>query len=194
MSRTQEILNEANERLTIAKCGLAMVLSGQGEGRVGLRNVAVFGRMVTFATNNFRSVVPNFEKWDSDAKVRHFDNDECRYMYQLRNVIEKQARTPTSVSVHIHSFNTNDISKFERPPSAGSFFIGDQNGGTGWMVVDSEGNETPYYLALPPEIGNVWLSLPENDGRNAGEVASKYVASLEAYFIEVKAFIGQAQP
>jgi hypothetical protein len=193
MSRIQEILGEANAHLTTAKLGLSMLFSGQGEGRIGLRNVAVFGRMVTFATNNFRSEVPNFKEWDSNAKVRHFGNDECRYMYKLRNVIEKQARTPTSVSAFISSFNASDINKFERPPNAASFFIGDQNGGTGWEVIDSKGNKTPYYVVLPPEMGNVWITLPENEGRNAGEVAGNYVASLEAYLAEVKMHVELVQ-
>ncbi len=192
MSRVNEILNEANERLKIAKCGLDMILASQGEGRIGVRNVAVFGRMVTFATNNLRSIVDDFENWDVKAKQRHFDNDECRYMTQLRNVIEKQARTPVSMSAHIRSFNTNDMNKFPRPPGATSFFIGDHNGGTGWMIMDADKNETPYYVALPPEIGKVWFTLPENEGKNVEDVASKYVACLENYLAEVTAFAGRA--
>jgi hypothetical protein len=193
MSRIYEILNEANERLSVAKCGLAMVISGQGEGRIGIRNVAVFGRMVTFATNNLRSSIANFEAWDTEAKSRHFNNVECQYMYKLRNVIEKEARTPTSISMQLSSFNTNDLNKFERPPGAKDFFIGDQNGGTGWMVEDAEGNQTPYYVSLPSEIGNVSLLLPENDGKDAGEVTAKYVTSLEAYLTEVKSFVEESK-
>ncbi len=188
MSRIDEILNEANERLKIAKCGLDMILASQGEGRIGVRNVAVFGRMVTFATNNLRSVVSDFEQWDIEAKQRYFDNDECRYMTKLRNVIEKEARTPVSTSTHIRSFNTDDINKFPRPPGATSFFIGDQNGGTGWTIVDADKNQTPYYVALPPEIGRVWFTLPENEGKNVEDVASKYVECLDGYLAEATAF------
>ena len=115
MSRIQEILREANDRLLVAKSGLAMIVGGVGEGRIGLRNVAVFGRMVTFATNNLRSNLAGFDDWDMDAKRKHFDDPDCRYMYELRNVIEKQARTPVSMSVHIHAFSPSDLQKFERP-------------------------------------------------------------------------------
>jgi hypothetical protein len=113
-------------------------------------------------------------------------------MYQLRNVIEKQARTPVAISAHIQSFNTSDINRFPRPPGAISFFMGDQNGGTGWMIIDAEKNEIPYYVALPPEIGKVRLTLPENEGKNVEDVASKYVACLENYLAEVTAFAKRA--
>lgn len=192
MGRLDEILSEAEARLQVAKCGLSMISRGEGEGKIGLRNVAVFGRMVTFATNNLKSVVEGFADWDALAKQRHFDNETCRYMNQLRTVIEKQARTPTAVAMEI-SFSTDDLKRFERPPGARGFFIGDQNGGTGWLIADQEGNETPYYVALPPEFGRVWLMLTEHDGRDASEVASSYVSALEAYLNELKVFVGGAK-
>jgi hypothetical protein len=191
MFRVEEILREADERLAVTRSGFAMMSAGQGEARIGLRNVAVFGCMVTFATNNLRSVVDGFEVWDVDMKAKHFGAPECKYMYELRNVIEKQARTPVSMSAHISSFNTNDINRFPRPSGATSFFIGDQNGGSGWMVPDGKGNETAYYVALPSDIGSVWLNLPEFEGRNATEVAGIYLGSLESYLVDVRVFTAQ---
>jgi hypothetical protein len=193
MTCVEEILREAREHLLVAKSGLAMIVSGLGEGRIGLRNVAVFGRMVTFATNNLRSCLSGFDDWDIAAKRRHFDNTDCRYMNELRNVIEKQARTPVSMSAHIYSFRMGDQRKFERPPGATSFFIGDRNGGSGWLVPGPDGNEVPFYVALPPEIGKVTLSLPENGGRSAAECAGSYVAALEAYLDDLKRFAQERQ-
>jgi hypothetical protein len=137
-----------------------------------------------------RSVIDGFEEWDVLAKRERFDNDACKYMYELRNVIEKEARTPTAVAVDIVNFNTSDIDRFPRPPGAHAFFIGDQNGGTGWQIIDSSGNETPYYVALPEEFGRVWLMLPEHDGGDAFQVASAYIGALEAYLADMKAFLG----
>jgi hypothetical protein len=190
MGRLDEILSEAEARLQVAKCGASMISRGEGEGKIGLRNVAVFGRMVTFATNNLKSVVEGFADWDALAKQRHFDNETCRYMNELRNVIEKQARTPTAVAVHLTAFNTDDLNRFERPPGAKSFVIGDQNGGTGWLIEGPDGTTTTYYVALPQEFGRVWLMLPEHDSRDAFKVASSYVDALEAYLDDLKRYVG----
>lgn len=149
MSRINEILHEANERLEVAKYGLNMINASKGEGKIGLRNVAVFGRMVTFATNNLRSQVEGFEVWDADAKLRHLSNDECRYMVKIRNVIEKEARTPVATNAYVREFSMDVLNRFPHPPGARSFFIGDRNGGTGWMILD-ENNEENTLLCRAP--------------------------------------------
>ena len=189
MTRIAEIMLEAKARLKAVECGVEMLSAGQGDARTGVRNVAVFGRMVTFATNNLRSVVEGFIGWDVKAKQRHFDCDECRYMYRLRNVIEKQARTPVSVSAHIRSLDTSDLARFPRPPRATSFFVGDRNGGSGWMILNADGEKTPFYIDLPPEVGEAWLDLPEFGGRRALDVSNTYLISLENYLLDVEDFI-----
>ncbi len=194
MPRPKEIILEAKERFKVAHFGLEMLQAGQGEARIGLRNIAVFGRMATFATNNLRSIVDGFQAWDVGAKARHFNNENCKYMNDLRNVIEKQARTPLASVAHVKSFQPADLNKFPRPPGAFGFFIGDMNGGSGWLVAGPDGEEGRFYVSLPEEIGRVWCILPEFGNKDAVSVATEYINSLENYLYEVEVYVTGREP
>jgi hypothetical protein len=87
------VIRSAEDRLRTARFGDAVV----------------FGRMVTFALQNLRSVVPEFDGW-YQAKQEEMKSDPLmRYFYQLRTKIETQVGRHTSSSVHIKQLFNNFI-------------------------------------------------------------------------------------
>lgn len=65
----RQILDETEELLRTAQFGLRTCALAQSErARTGLRNSVVFGRMVTFALQNLRSVSPDFEAWYAEKQ------------------------------------------------------------------------------------------------------------------------------
>ena len=70
MRRVREILKEAQECLDTARVGLAIAKLGPSEVKAGFRNLAIFGKMVTFSTNNLKGKVDGFEEWDRAAKQK----------------------------------------------------------------------------------------------------------------------------
>jgi hypothetical protein len=111
---------------------------------------------------HLRTVVPEFSEWYSQKQEEMRNDPLMRYFAKLRTSIEKKAHTPTTVGVHIKSFSGPDFQRFgPAPPGAESFFMGDQNGGSGWHVPKSDGTTETYYVELPAEIGEVNLHLPD---------------------------------
>jgi hypothetical protein len=190
MSRVAQILSEAQERLDTAKVGFEQAKLGSYHVRAGFRNVAIYGKMVTFCTNNLRGKVDGFEEWDAAAKQTYFDNDVARVMTDARNQFEKQASNPIFSSTHIKSFSPQDLAKISKPANATGFFIGDRMGGSGWMLQMKNGDKLPFYIDLPPEIGEVKTVLPHGEKTlDLMEVAEQYLDSLQAYLDELRAFV-----
>ena len=190
MSRVQEILSEAKERLETAKLGLSIAKLGPSEVKSGFRNVAIYGKMVTFCTNNLRGKVEGFEAWDHAAKEKYFHNDVARAMSDARNQYEKQARNPIRSVAHIKSFRRQDLTKVPKPANAIRFFIGDSVGGSGWMLQMENGDQLPPYIDLPPEIGEVKTVLyHKGEQLDLLKAAEEYLLSLEGYFDELRAFV-----
>lgn len=179
----KQIIDEATDLLRTAQFGLED-MARPGRARTGLRNVVVFGRMVTFALQNLRSACPDFDEWYAEKVTEMKADPLMRYLHELRTTIEKKASTPVQTSAYIRSFSSGDISRFQpAPPGAKDFFIGDRAGGSGWMVQTEHGEE-PYYVELPPDIGEVHLHLEgaptEYEGRPAAELLSTYLEKLNA--------------
>jgi hypothetical protein len=191
-SRISEILGEAQERLNTAQVGLDLARRGPDLVKSGLRNVAIFGKMVTFCSNNLRGKVDGFQEWDRGAKQKYFENDIARAMSDARNQFEKQASNPISSATYIKSFSTQDLATFPKPPNAIGFFIGDRMGGSGWMVQMENGDRVRFYIDLPPEIGESKTIL-----RHGGKAldligaAEEYLHSLQSYLNDLRAFVGE---
>ena len=195
MSRVAEVLREAQERLETARVGLKHAKLSPYELKGGFRNVAIYGRMVTFCTNNLRGKVAGFEEWDQDAKQRYFDNDVARAMIDARNQFEKQASNPIFSSAHIKSFSAQDVARLPKPPNAIAFFIGDRVGGSGWMLKMDNGDELPFYIDLPAEIADVKVILPHRgQSLDAIQVAEEYLHALQCYLDELRSFVEKKQP
>ena len=191
----QEIIQEAEELLQTAKFGLEDMRYKPERHRTGLRNAVVFGRNTTFALQNLRGVLPGFDEWYVPRQKEMSSNPLLKFFHNLRNKIEKQASTPTTSATHVHTFNANDLNKFPRPLFAKGFFLGDQNGGSGWIVSLPSGKEEKYYINLPVDIAEseVYLAdAPTDNGqqRTAIELVESYLQYVEALLYEARQVFG----
>jgi hypothetical protein len=183
-------LAEARELLETARCGLMIAKLGPSEVKAGFRNVAVYGKMVTFCTNNRRGKVDGFEEWDRAAKEKYFNSDVARAMSDVRNQFEKQARNPIFSATHIKSYSPQDLARFPKPENAVGFFIGDRFGGSGWLLQMENGDQLPFYIDLPAEIGESrTILLHEGTSLDLIDAADQYLDALEGYLDELTDFV-----
>jgi hypothetical protein len=189
----KEIITEAEDLLRTARFGLEDMEQRPGRAKTGLRNAVVFGRNTTWALQNLKGKAVGFEKWYAAKQEEMKADPLMKYFCDLRTSIEKKASTPTVMSAHIHSFSGNDMAKFgPPPPGATSFFIGDQNGGTGWAVPTPDGGEEKYYVQLPSEIGEVHLHLPE--APEQGEIRNgKAIDLVRIYLNKIGELVSEAR-
>lgn len=156
---TKDILQKTKDALKAAELGLDDVVKDDPNRRAsGLRNVVVFGRSVTNILQNLRSTEPSFDDWYRKYREEMEKDELMRYMYELRSIILKEGELQTSSSVYIRKLNTNDVSRFPRPPNAIGFFVGDGLGGSGWQVKMPDGSIERYYVDLPEETCEVNLN------------------------------------
>ncbi|PYY70726.1 hypothetical protein CRX42_09885 [Pseudomonas jessenii] len=162
-------IKRAQQVLDTAYFGLKTLKSGDpAEKSAGLRNVLVFGRSVTFVIQNLRTIVgeSKFNSWYEPHQNQMRADPLMRYFVEARNNLEKQGRLDVAVSGTVHSFSGGDLAKIEKPPfDATSFFMGDQNGGSGWEMDLGGGETIKYYVSIPKTVGEfrqVFHSLPDN--------------------------------
>jgi hypothetical protein len=78
------------------------------------------------------------------------------------------------------------------PPGAKAFFIGDENGGSGWVIPQPDGSDEKYYVELPPNIGITSMHLP-NAPKFEGPDYPKADQLIEAYLAKVKELVRVAR-
>lgn len=151
---TNGVLLNLKSTLEMAEYGLRDLQSDDPKyTEVGLRNLAMHGRSVTFVLQNLRSLEPNFEEWYRGVQEEIKSSELCSFFKDLRNEIEKQGKVrPTNISATINYFSTDMIERFPRPKNAVGFFLGDQLGGSGWEVELPDGSRDKIYLDLPKDI------------------------------------------
>lgn len=178
-------IKRAEQVLDTAYFGLKVLRGGApSERSAGLRNVLVFGRSVTFVIQNLKSIVgvDRFEKWYAPYQDQMRSDPLMKYFVEARNNLEKQGRLDVSVSADIHSLNFSDIDKLEAPPfEATSFFIGDSDGGSGWVMDLGNGDSIKYYVNIPRsmvEVKQVFHSLPENIPAELKELSVDELSSI----------------
>ena len=122
-----------------------------------MHNVVMTGRTVTFVLKNMQHVAPNFQTWYKPWEDEMRQDPLLRYFKDLRNKIEKQGREGAVNNLYINFFNTSrDVPP--APPGATSFFMGDENGGSGWEVRLEDGSIQKIYIELPERMGRTWFS------------------------------------
>jgi len=198
LSEIEATIKKAEEMLETARCGFEDLIANDKSRRiVGLRNLIVFGRTVTFVLQNLRSkmvegefdvwYIPKQEEMKKDVVMKHF--------VTLRNELEKQGNLPVSTSVHITEFSFSDIDKYKKPPGTVGFFVGDQFGGSGFEVELSDGSKEKYYVNLPEEKVKVtqhFSNFPDHiESMTIEEASEYYIARLNQLVIDAKEyFIG----
>lgn len=191
--RAREILKEARECLEAARVGLQEARRGPYHLKAGVRNVAVFGRMSTFQTNNLKGKIDGFEAWDKQAKAEFFSNPIARAMVEARNSFEKASQNPISSITRINSFGTSDLNSMPRPKNAVSFFVGDRIGGSGWMIKMENGDMIPFYIELPPNIGRVDAVVRTAVGsKNVLDASEEYLSMIQHYLDALEDFCERA--
>ena len=162
---TSKILNDVQETLKTAELGFAMLTKGAPNLKLcGLRDLVIFGRVVTFVLQNLRSTESKFDEWYFKYREEMKSDPLLVYFRDLRNELEKEGSLNLSVKTQIKHFNLQqDLVRFgPPPPNAKSFFIGDNLGGIGWEVQLPDGSIEKYYVNLPSDIGSVSLHFPKS--------------------------------
>jgi hypothetical protein len=164
----------------------------------GLRNVAIFGRSVTFVLQNLRSQTPGFDHWYAPRVEQMKADTLMKYFIELRNSIEKKGDDLARANLDLIQFSTDDVATLgPRPPGAIGVFFGDTAGGSGWRIENAPGMTEPYYVELPPEIGRTWATLadtPKEHGDDPVDLCDRYIAKLEKLVADAEGEFGLVQP
>lgn len=197
-TNVRDALRKARELLTTAEMGLAMARDTDPTRRpMGIQNVAVFGRSVTFALQNLRTVVGKaaFDEWYIPHLEAMKRDPIFDYFSDLRNEILKEGPPRTGVSAHMEHLNTWELERLRAsgPPGTKSFFIGDALGGSGWIVELPDGTQQKFYVQLPNDLARritVTLHLIDNPMANIpiDELCSRYVDRLAALMREAETY------
>lgn len=202
----KEILQRVEETLDTAKQGLSdLVEPSRTRRNTGLRNLIAFGRSVTFVMQNLRGVHgSDFDSWYLPHQEILKTDPLMRYFVDARNELEKQGKLSVATICKINVSLPDDIEKFGRPPfGATSIFIGDQLGGSGWMVELPDGKTEKYYVELPLSVGEVTqhftnfpaAKAPELANLSIEELCSMYIRKLDALVNLAKShFLNEHQP
>lgn len=194
----EEIIQKAEETLKTARFGYEDLISRNRARRYsGLRNLIVFGRSVTFVLQNLKTPLGGeaFDRWYSPIQDSLKANPIMKYFVDLRNEILKQGKTPaTHISANA-SFSSSDLSKLGTPPpGASGFFIGDQTGGSGWVVQLPDGSEVHYYIDIPESIAKVTQHFADLPVPEDHELRHKSIEDLcDYYLVELEKLIDSAR-
>jgi hypothetical protein len=149
------ILKNVDDMLDTATLGLSDMVEPQRKRRLsGLRNVLSFGRAVTFVLQNLRGKASGFDDWYEPLQTEMRADPLMRYMVHARNELEKQGKLSITNLTRIGTNGGVNIGEllasFGKPPpnATGAQFIGDQLGGSGWIVRMPDGSEGKYYVGL----------------------------------------------
>jgi hypothetical protein len=190
------IFERARECLRDAGLGLKDLLGQDPQRRLsGLRNAVVFGRAVTNVLENLRGKVDDFDAWYKPHSSRLGEDQSFRRIYKMRSEILKEGATNVGRSIHINSFDTDDMQRFgQPPPGASGFFMGDERGGSGWLIPLPDGTEEKYYVALPPDIGTTSfvMDIGDRTGVPVGGVLARYLNTLKTLIDEAESTFGGA--
>ncbi len=193
---TQQIIKEAEDTLYTAQLGMQLVEGKDPKARIaGLRNLVVFGRAVTNVLQNLRSTLGDqFDEW-YQPKVEEMSSDQVmKYFYKLRSEILKKGTVNTTVAMSLSGNPMALMQKSTAPPSAKSFFMGDNLGGCGWEVEIEPGVTEKYYVDVPDNIPGLQMNIdirlldaPENlKEKNIQELSAHYLKYLEGLVNEAK--------
>ena len=167
-------------------------------------NITIYGRMVTFHIQKALNGVPDFDNWYQSKRKEMKEDELLQFFKDIRNKIEKEYLINPGNVVHIAHLNIpNDLRRFgPPPPGAKGFFIGDQNGGTGWFVEGPEGKQNKIYVDLPSDIGNTWMTLNGMPRKHLGkeitdssleDICKLYVTYLRGLVKDVEEKFGRRE-
>jgi len=196
--KIRKIIMNVDNTLETAEFGLRLVINKDPRFKLpGLRNVVVFGRAVTNTLQHLRSVWRDFDKWYQKYVKEMSEDPLMKYFYDLRSEILKEGSLEVLVHVKIHKFNyPEDLTRIPPPPpTVKAFFIGDNIGGSGWIVRLHDGSEEKLYVNLPSDIAEVSLHFPSSPeyhlGRKLGDSSIESLCKL--YIDYLKRMVSDAK-
>lgn len=195
MSEVEATLRNAEDMLATARCGFEdLAAEDKSRRMIGLRNIIVFGRTVTFVLQNLRSkmIEKEFDAWYTPKQEEMRKDVVMKHFVTLRNELEKQGKLSVSTSVQVTNFSSSDIDKYKKPPGTVGFFIGDQFGGSGFQVQLADGSKEKYYVNLPEDKVKVtqhFSNFPAQIEHMTIEEASEYyIEKLSKLVIEAREY------
>jgi hypothetical protein len=184
-AEVEKIIAGVQENLDTAKLGLRLL--GTKSASLGIRNVIVFGRTVTFALQKLRGKVADFDQW-YEKQLAKLSHPNFQVLNKARSEIEKQGRLDISGRhMQLHYFDGQMQSKIPEPPRAKAFFIGDKFGGSGWEVTTADGQEEKFYVDLPESVVSVWTTL------NDKTIQSSLIGVLQEYLAILDVIVADAR-
>jgi hypothetical protein len=187
MTRTSDtILKEAEDTLYTARLGLDLVKGKDPKQRIaGLRNLVVFGRAVTNVLQNLRSTAgESFDEWYQPKVDEMSNNQVLKYFYKLRSQILKQGTVNTSVSMSLSGNPMALMKKYQAPPGAKNFFMGDNLGGCGWEVEVDEGVTEKYYVDVPDNIEGLDMNINVHFPDAPDELKEHNIQELSEHYLD----------
>lgn len=179
----ERILIRAREILATARLG-SEYLKSKDKSRIlaGLRNVIVFGRAVTNVIENLRSRTVDFDEWYRSISDSLKDDPVMKKLYELRSIMLKEGKTNTEVFAEIKQMDRKSFSEIPMPKNASMFFMGDENGGSGWEVILPDGSKDKFYVSIPEEIGRSGFTILDLPKSNNGELKS--LEEISKYYLD----------
>jgi len=188
------VIQAAQMTLAIGQMGLADYMAEDPvRRRSGMHNAIVFGRAVTNILETLRnSVDGDFDAWYKSRTSGLSRNAAYKRLYQMRSEILKQGLDGTTSSTYVAALSTESLAGLPRPKGATHFFIGDQNGGAGWMVPRPDGSEDVFYVELPPSAGFVSKRTMTVEGAelDVGSVLTDYLDEMKRLVNEAEQRFG----
>lgn len=179
-----QIISAAEEHLRTARFGL-QDMKVPARRRPGLLNVIVFGRSATFALQNIKSIVPEFEDWYAKKQEEMRSDSLMKYFNELRRKIEHEAHTPGTTGVYISHFTPDMLGP--APPGAIAAFVGDKYGRSGWEVRMPDGMTEKYYVNIPSVEATMTLAdAPGPGDKDAAALAEIYLEKVFSVIAEAR--------
>jgi hypothetical protein len=190
----EQIIVHAEQHLKTAKLGLTDTRGNNPARRsAGLMNAIVFGRSATFALQNLRSVIPEFDEWYKEKQAQMRADPLMKFFNEERRKIQHEGHIAGRGTSHIDRRLKLGIENIQRefgpaPPGAVSFFLGDHTGGSGWLVQMPDGTKEPYYVDVPKHVVNSYMTIaaPGYEHLPASDAVAVYLSRVEAILKEAR--------
>lgn len=161
-SEVIRIINNARETLADARFGLEIATGSTiyEQVRAGVKQAISLGRASTFALQHLKGKVEGFEVWYTGEQERMKANPLFVALNASRTKIIHDGSDPVHMGAHIHSMKRSSLielmSKYPAPHPNATFFIGDPQGRSGWMLPTESGFGIgrKFYVELPTNDPN----------------------------------------
>lgn len=183
----REVITGARQALRTAELGYRDAVGDDPSRRIsGITNAIVFGRSVTNVIYKLVSRVDNFETWYREQTAEMGADSGFHRLYKMRSEILKEGAVSTGIHVRIGYIDDSLIHRMRQdaPPGAGDLFVGDETGGSGFLMTLPDGTTEKYYMAMPERASiTSTLTVTTADGEqlDVGPLLDRYLARMRKF-------------